>query len=86
MTTGTKNPDWSKLENVVKFLEQGGRKLTPEEQSVIDGQRRINGLLFQAIDVLLKTFSDENAPPSIVEAKAKIKGLPGREPPGCELG
>jgi hypothetical protein len=78
------NTDWTKIENVFGLLEQDGRVLTEGEKLTIAGQRKINGLLFQAIDALLETFPDGSAPPVIMKAKELLKGLPGKEPPGCE--
>lgn len=76
--------DWAVIENVFELLERDGRVLTEGEKLVIAGQRRINGILFQVVDAILKSSPDESAPSAILEAKNLLKDLPGREPPGCE--
>ena len=76
--------DWAVIENVFELLEKDGRVLTAGEKQVIAGQRRINGILFETLDALLKTFPDESAQPGIMQAKDLLKDLPGKEPPGCK--
>jgi hypothetical protein len=83
MSTEPEPVEWTNLETVIAFLERDGRTLTPNERRVIDGQRRINGLLFDAIGAILETFPQENAPPSIIKAREHFQEIPGKEPPGC---
>lgn len=75
---------WALIENVFALLEDDGRKLLPGEKRVIEGQRIINGTLYQAISAILTTFPDETAPQAIKDARNLLIGLPGLEPPGCE--
>ena len=79
----TKKIDWSEIGNVFELLETKERKLTAGEKQIVAGQRRINGILYRAIDSILKTYPDESAPPDLIEAKNLLKDLPGKEPPGC---
>lgn len=85
----TPNPtpisDWTKIENVFDLIEKDGRVLNEGEKRVIDGQRRINGILFQTVDALLKSFPSDSAPPEITAARDLLKDLPGKEPPGCKV-
>lgn len=78
--------DWTDIQKVFELIETDGRKLTVGEKCLIAGQRGINGILFEAIDALLKTFPDESAPPEIARVKTLLKDLPGKEPPGCRTG
>lgn len=84
MTPDPKKIDWAVIENVFALLERDGRVLTEGEKQVIMGQRRINGILFETVDALLKTFPNDSAQPAITQAKDLLKDLPGQEPPGCQ--
>ena len=77
--------EWADIKNVFKLLETDGRVLTPGEKRIITGQRIINGTLYDAILAILVTFPDEAAPQAIKNARNMLTGLPGLEPPGCEL-
>jgi hypothetical protein len=81
-------PDWSKLETVVKTLEAGSRKLTAGEKEVLEGQRRINGIFYEAITFLLEqaspaTTAEKPRTRSVAKIKTSIQGVPGDGPPGC---
>lgn len=76
---------WAVIENVFELLETDERRLTAGEKQVIAGQRIINGTLYDAILAILASFPDESAPQAIKDARNMLKGLPGLEPPGCEL-
>lgn len=84
MTPEPQKTDWAKIENVFELLESDGRTLTPGEKQVIAGQRRINGILFEALEALVKTFPDGSGQPAITQARDLLKDLPGKEPPGCQ--
>jgi hypothetical protein len=84
MTPNPQKTDWSVIENVFELLQRDGRILTEGEKQVIAGQRRINGILYEAIDALLKTFPDDSAQPAITQAKVLLTDFPGQEPPGCQ--
>ena len=86
MPTEPEPKNWTNLETVIAFLERDGRTRTPQERRLIDGQRKINRRLFDAISAILETFPTDNVPPSIVKAREFIKDLPGKEPPGCGPG
>jgi hypothetical protein len=82
-------PDWSKLETVIAKLEIGGPKLTQAQKDVIQGQRVINGLFYEAITFLLeqhspsRTAEEKPKTRSLAEIKTSIQGVPGDGPPGC---
>jgi hypothetical protein len=76
---------WSVIENVFELLETDQRKLTAGEKQLIAGQRHINATFYAAIDAILGTFPDETAPQAIKGVKKMLVGLPGSEPPGCQL-
>ena len=76
---------WTDITKVFELLETKDRKLTPGEMQVIEGQRIINGTLYDAILAILRAFPDEAAPQGITDARNMLKGLPGLEPPGCQL-
>ena len=77
--------EWADIKNVFALLETNGRVLTPGEKRIITGQRIINGTLYNAVLAILTTFPDEAAPEQIKIVRNMLKGLPGLEPPGCEL-
>lgn len=86
MTPETKlETKWAVIENVFALLETDGRKLTAGEKQIIEGQRIINGTLYNAILAILSTFPDgESAPNQIKFVRNLLTGLPGSEPPGCK--
>ena len=75
---------WEKEENVFALLETEGRVLTEGEKRIIRGQRRINSLLYEALDALLQSLPEEYASPLLTKARANLQQVPGKEPPGCE--
>ena len=55
-------------------------------RELIRGQRKINGRLYKAIDLILESLKKQSgkAPdPALVEAQNENDGVPG-PPPGCE--
>ena len=56
-------------------------------RALIKGQRKINGKLYRAIDLILDSLKERSggkaADPALDEAQRINKGVPG-PPPGCE--
>jgi hypothetical protein len=75
--------DWSNIDNTIDLLESEGRALTSAEKRVLEGQRKINGILFETLSAILDTFPEHGAPPAIARAREMFWDLPGQEPPGC---
>lgn len=84
MTPEPDKTNWADINNVFALLETDGRTLSAGEKKVIAGQRRINGILFETMEALLKTFPADSAHPALTQARDLLKDLPGKEPPGCK--
>jgi hypothetical protein len=54
-------------------------------RALIKGQRKINGKLYRAIDLILESLKKQSkaADPALDEAQKINEGVPG-PPPGCE--
>lgn len=88
-----KKSDWSKIENVFKFLKEAdGRPPTAGEQALIRGQREINRQFFDAINTILETLSPskgaaqktaEQRSKDLAALKKAFQNVPGKAPPGC---
>jgi hypothetical protein len=75
-----------KKEEEAVFAEFGIGTGEESLRALIRGQRKINGKLYRAIDLILdslKAQSGKAPDPALVEAKNENDGVPG-PPPGCE--
>jgi hypothetical protein len=75
-----------KKEEEAVFAELGIGEGEVSLRKLILGQRKINGKLFRAIDLILDSLNAQSGKatdPALVEAKNENDGVPG-PPPGCE--